>query len=216
MKKIFGLCVSLGMIMSFVLWTILVSVVDLQSIGPRGSFVGFATINGWLKNIIGVNFILYEITDWLGIIPIIVVLGFAIVGLVQLIKRKSLLKVDRSILLLGVFYIVVASVYVLFEVIVINYRPVLIGGRLETSYPSSTTMLIICVMLTALLPIKVYIKNKTAYKIIKYVTWDFVIFMILGRILSGVHWISDIVGGILISGGLVVAYYTLCSKHETR
>ena len=54
---------------------------------------------------------LYILTDWLGLVPIGIAFGFAILGLVQLIRRKSLLKVDRDILILGSFYIVVPAAY---------------------------------------------------------------------------------------------------------
>ena len=140
-----------SLLIAFVLWTVLVCLVDVQAIGTEGSSVGFGTLNGYVHDLTGVNMSLYVITDWLGLVPIGIAFGFAVLGLVQLIKRKSLLKVDRSILVLGGFYIVVMAVYILFETVVINYRPTLIDGYLEASYPSSTTMLVMCVMPTAMI-----------------------------------------------------------------
>ena len=139
------------MLAVFVLWTVLIRFVDVEAIGPRQSSVGFATLNGYIHNLTGVIMSLYIITDWLGLVPIGVAFGFAVLGIVQCIKRKSLLKVDRSILTLGGFYIVVMAVYILFEIVVINYRPTLIDGYLEASYPSSTTILVMCVMPTAMI-----------------------------------------------------------------
>ena len=130
-------------------------------------------------------------------------------GFVQLIKRKSILKVDYDILALGVFYIVVIAVYVLFETVVINYRPVLINGILEVSYPSSTTMLTMCVMPTAIMQFKNRIKNITVKNIVVYISIIFTSFMVVGRILSGVHWITDIIGGALLSTGIVAMYYSV-------
>ena len=101
----------------------------------NGSRVGFAAINGAFHALTGVHWALYTLTDWLGLVPIGIALGFAVLGLVQLIRRKSLLKVDRDILILGGFYIVVLAAYLLFETVVINFRPVLIDGKLEASYP---------------------------------------------------------------------------------
>ena len=132
------------MLATFALWTVLVCIVDVQAIGPRGSEVGFATLNDWVHGLTGVNMTLYTVTDWLGLVPIAVAFGFGIFGLVQWIRRKSLRAVDRSILALGGFYVAVMAVYLLFETVVINYRPVLIDGYLEASYPSSTTMLVLC------------------------------------------------------------------------
>lgn len=113
----------------------------------------------------GVHFELYNITDWLGLVPLFVCMGFGILGLVQWIKRKSICKVDHDILILGGFYIITIAAYLLFESVVINYRPVLIGGILEASYPSSTTMLVMCVMPTAIMQLKSRIKNKAVCNI---------------------------------------------------
>ena len=154
---------------------------------------------------------LYTITDWLGLVPFGVVIGFALLGFVQWIKRKHLLKVDCNILVLGGFYIIVMVVYVLFEMFVVNYRPVLINGYLEASYPSSTTMLVMCVMPTAILQFNARIKNDVLKRCISSAITSFIVFMIIGRIISGVHWFTDIVGGALLSAGLVLMYRSVSS-----
>ena len=193
----------------FVLWTVLVRFVDVRAIGPEGSSVGFATLNGFVHELTGVNWLLYTVTDWLGLVPIAVAFGFAILGLVQLIKCKSLWKVDHSILALGGFYIVVMAVYVLFEMVVINYRPTLIDGYLEASYPSSTTMLVMCVMPTAMIQFRTRIKNDKFRRVIILVISMFIAFMVIGRLVSGVHWITDIIGGALLSTAIVLMYYSI-------
>lgn len=193
----------------FVIWTFLVRLIDVKNIGPKESSVGFAMLNGFLHSLIGVNFTLYTITDWLGLVPIAVAFCFAILGLVQLIKRKSLLKVDYSILALGVFYIFVIAVYIIFEIVVINYRPTLINGYLEASYPSSTTMLTACVMPTAAIQLYERIKRKSLRRFVIILIIAFTAFMVIGRIISGVHWISDIIGGALFSAGAVLIYGSL-------
>ena len=200
------LVLGASLVVAFVLWTILVCFVDVRAIGPEGSSVGFATLNGFVHELTGVNWILYTVTDWLGIVPIAVALGFAILGLVQLIKRKSLWKVDHSILVLGVFYIVVMAAYIFFEVVVINYRPTLIEGYLEASYPSSTTMLVMCVMPTAAMQLNGRIKNTVLRRFAVIAIVVFTAFMVIGRLVSGVHWITDIIGGALLSAGLVTIY----------
>lgn len=195
-----------GLIALFVLWTAAIKYFDVQSIGPGGSAVGFAVLNGFVHELFGVHMPLYVITDWLGIVPLCFVLGFAVLGIIQLIKRKSLFKVDSDILALGGFYIAVLAVYFLFETVVINYRPVLIDGCLEASYPSSTTMLVMCVIPTAIMQFKVRIKNKLLKKIIIFASTAFTVFMVIGRLASGVHWFTDIVGGAILSAGLVTLY----------
>ena len=206
-RRLFFLGASL--LAAFVLWTVLVCFVDVQAIGPEGSSVGFATLNGCVHDFTGVNISLYVITDWLGLIPIGVAFGFAVLGLVQWIKRKSILKVERSILALGGFYIVVMAVYILFQMVVINYRPTLIDGYLEASYPSSTTMLVTCVMPTAMMQFSARIKNKVFSRCVMIAIAVFIVFMVIGRLVSGVHWITDIIGGSLLSAAIVLMYYAI-------
>ena len=204
-------CIATCMLSAFLLWTAAIQLIDVRAIGPRGSTVGFATINRFVHNLTGVHMSLYTITDWLGLMPLMFVMGFGILGLVQWIKRKHLLKVDYNILVLGGFYIVVMAVYVIFEMVVVNYRPVLINGYLEASYPSSTTMLVMCVMPTAIMQFNVRIKNDVFKRCVTSVIISFIIFMVIGRLVSGVHWFTDIVGGALLSAGLVLLYRDIIS-----
>ena len=205
-KKI---CIALGLLSSFVLWTIAISLIDVQPIGPQEATVGFATLNSMVHRITGVHMQLYTITDWLGLVPVVLVFGFAFLGLAQWIKRKSILKVDRSILILGAFYIVTLAAYIFFESYVINYRPVLIEGSLEASYPSSTTLLVLCVMPTARMQLHGRIQNSALRKAVTVAITSYIVFMVAGRLLSGVHWLTDIIGGILLSAGLVMIYDSL-------
>ena len=198
--------VALGTLAAFALWTFLIRCVDVQPIGPNGSRVGFAAINGAFHALTGVHWALYTLTDWLGLVPIGIAFGFAVLGLVQLLRRKSLLKVDRDILLLGGFYLVVLAVYVLFETVVINYRPVLIGGKLEASYPSSTTVLALCILPTAMMQLQTRIRREAVRRAVLGILAAFTVFMVAGRLISGVHWLSDITGGVLLSAGLVMLY----------
>ena len=191
---------------AFVFWTVFVRAVDVQAIGPRESSVGLAALNIFVHRFTGVHMWLYTVTDWLGLVPVAFAFGFAILGLVQWIYRRNILRVDRNILILGGFYIVVIAAYLLFEEYVINYRPVLIDGYLEASYPSSTTLLVLCVMPTAAVQFQHYIKNIYPKRFLQLFIWLFVAFMVLGRLISGVHWISDIIGGALISAGLDMLY----------
>lgn len=201
-----NLYTAIGMLIAFALWTALLRLVDVQAIGPQESAVGLATVNQLFHNLTGVHFSLYIITDWLGLVPLGLGLGFALLGLIQWIRRKQLLKVDYSILVLGGFYIVVMAAYVLFEILVVNYRPVLINGYLEASYPSSTTMLVMCVMPTAIMQFRTRIKNKVLKRYVCSAITAFIIFMVIGRLISGVHWLTDIIGGALLSVGLVLMY----------
>ena len=203
-KRLF--LIAAGALAAFVLWTVLVRVVDLQQIGPEGSVVGFAAFNAFVHGLTGVHMGLYELTDLLSVIPLAIIGGFGLLGLVQWIKRKSFAKVDYSILVLGGFYIVVLVIFALFEVLAINYRPVLIEGKLEASYPSSTTMLVMCVLPTAVMQLRGRIQNPVLNHSVSFVLGAFMGFMVVVRLISGVHWVTDIIGGALLSTGLVVLY----------
>ena len=201
--------IGLGLLALFVIWTIALMFVDVRAIGPQESIVGFATINRFIHNLTGVHMSLYTITDWLGLVPICFIIGFGILGLCEWIKRKNLFKVDYSILTLGGFYIIVMALYIFFEMFVINYRPILINGNLEASYPSSTTMLVMCVMPTAIMQFNERIKNNGFKKCVNILIVAFIAYMVIGRLVSGVHWFSDIIGGALLSSSLVMIYYSV-------
>ena len=112
----------------FVLLIFLLRLVDVRAVGPEGTSIGLSHLNRFVFELTGVNMIWYNITDWLGITAILAAFVFALTGLVQLIKRRSLLKVDKEILVLGIFYILVIGIYLLFEKVIVNYRPVIMPG----------------------------------------------------------------------------------------
>ena len=150
--------------------------------------------------------LIYTITDWLGLVPIIICMCFGVLGIVQLVKRRSLLKVDSDIVLLGAYYVVVILGYLLFEMVPINYRPILIDGNLEASYPSSTALLVLSVMPTLKYQIDRRIVNPVTRKAISVFVIVFSAFMVIGRLIAGVHWITDIIGSVFFSSGLFMIY----------
>ena len=191
---------------AFIVWTVLIQKVDVQPAGVNGTEIGFATFNSWFHELTGVHMTIYVITDWLGLVPICVCMIFAGIGFVQLVKRRSLFKVDYDIIVLGIYYIVVIAGYLVFEMIPINYRPILIEGRMEASYPSSTTLLVLCVMPTLIEQANRRLESATIKKIIGIGSAIFSTLMVLGRLVSGVHWFTDIVGAALLSTGLFYIY----------
>ncbi len=210
------LLAGMTLLATFAVWTILIQTVDVQSIGPNGTDVGFATFNSWFHQLTGVHMAIYVITDWLGLVPIFVCMIFGGVGLVQLIKRRSLFKVDYDIIFLGIYYIVVIFGYLIFEMIPINYRPILIEGFLEASYPSSTTLLVLSVMPTLVFQSNRRLKNSSVKKVIAVVTAIFSAFMVMGRWISGVHWFTDIVGSVMLSAGLFYIYQAVVLLYNKK
>lgn len=191
---------------AFVIWTILIKTVDVKAVGPEGSAVGLAHLNCWFHQLTGVHMDLYTVTDWLGLVPVAVCIGFGVLGMTQWIKRRSLLQVDADILLLGLYFVIVIAGYLLFEMIPINYRPILIEGRLEASYPSSTTLLVLSVMPSLVFQVQKRAKNRGFKVAVIVVIIVFTAFMVVGRLLSGVHWLTDIAGGVLLSSSLFYLY----------
>lgn len=191
---------------AFIVWTWLIQTVDVQPVGQNGTGVGFATWNLWFHKLTGVNMLLYTITDWMGLVPLFVCMIFAGIGSCQLVQRKSLFKVDADIIVLGVYYAVITGCYLLFEAIPINYRPILIEGAMEASYPSSTTLLVVTVMPTLIEQTLRRMRKNTSSKMIAVGTSMFSLFMVVGRLISGVHWLTDIVGSVFLSIGLFLIY----------
>jgi len=198
-----------------IVYIILVKTVDVQEIIRTGSNVGFATLNEWFWNLTGHNEILDKITDVLLVVPIILVAMYATIGLKQLIQEKSLKGVDKKIILLGCFYVVIGIVYVLFEKVIINYRPIIVDGELEASFPSSHTLMAICVCMSSVLVNKRLWKND----VINYLNISILVVMsliVFGRLMAGVHWLTDIGGGILISAFLVECFNSVLQIIEPK
>ena len=197
-----GIC----LILLFILWTLPIQCVDVPAVGPDHSKVGFASLNVWFHRLTGVNMTLYTITDWLGLVPIFICGCFGIIGLIQWIRRKRFFRVDPDILLLGVYYLLVIAGYLFFEMVPINYRPVLIDGNLEASYPSSTTLLVLSVMPTLKFQADRRCGNRNLCNLAAWFSVLFSAFMVIGRLVSGVHWATDIIGSVFLSAGLFLLY----------
>lgn len=190
----------------FVVFTLLVKIVDVQSIGPENSKVGFASINELFHNFLGYNDLFYKISKYLGYLSFLIIGLFGVIGLIQLIKRKSIFKVDNTILILGAFYVLVLFTYAFFEIVIVNYRPVLENGVLEASYPSSHTILSICVCMSGILTSNKIFKDKKIIKLFNICSTILMLSIIVFRTISGVHWLTDIVGGIILSMSLCLLF----------
>lgn len=202
--------IKLGILAGFtVVFSLLVCFVDRAPIGPKASSVGFSHVNGFFRNIFKFNNVLYILTNILGYLAILVCLFFGFIGRMQLFNGKSLKKVDRNVIALGGLYIVVILLYIIFEKAAINYRPVIMPGEteLEASFPSSHTMLALTVFCSTPPVLRKYVKDKQIRKIINIVLYVLAGLMVIGRLISGVHWFTDILASIFISATLLYAFY---------
>lgn len=202
----------------FAVLIILVRFVDVQAIGPEETRIGLSHLNRLVFDQLGVHMLWYEITDWLGIAAIFTAFLFALAGLLQWISRKSLLKVDKEILALGGLYLIAIGLYVLFELVIVNYRPILMPGGThpEASFPSSHTMLVCVIMGSAVPLLGKYVKNKVLCKALRTICAAIIAITVIGRLISGVHWFTDILGGILISVMLLNLYTAILERIENN
>ena len=202
----------------FAVLIILVRFVDVQAIGPEGTRIGLSHVNRFVLETLGVHMLWYEITDWLGIAAIGTALLFAVVGLAQWVKRKSIWKVDREILALGALYLIVIGLYVLFELVIVNYRPIIMPGSVhpEASFPSSHTMLVCVIMGSAIPLLGKYVKSEALCKALRIICTTIIAITVVGRLISGVHWFTDILGGILISVMLLNLYAAILERIENN
>lgn len=201
-----NLAAGAALILAFALWTALILTVDVRPVGQNGTNVGCAAVNVWFHRLTGVHMGVYTVTDWLGLVPVAICICFGALGLAQWIRRRSLKKVDADILLLGGYYILVIPGYLIFEMIPINYRPILIEGAMEASYPSSTTLLVLSVMPTLIFQIDRRSDSAAVRGVTAVLAALFSAFMVIGRLVAGVHWLTDIVGAVLLSAGLYLLY----------
>ena len=190
----------------FIIWTVLIQIIDVHPVGPKGTDIGFSGLNQWFHKLTGVHMLLYSITNKLVLIPSVIRIGFILIFLVQLIKRKKISKVDIDIIWLIVYYIFEYLCFWMFELIPINYRPISIEGQIEASYPSSTTLLVVSVMLPFAFQVWRRVKNSAVRYGMYGFTTVYTLFMVIGRMVSGVHWITDIIGAILLSMGMYLSY----------
>lgn len=198
----------------FVLFSLWIRLFDVQAVGPEGSRIGFAGLNLAVHEFFGMHLFWYKLTQALGYVAILFAAAFALLGFIQLIKRKSLLKVDKKLLILGIIYILLALLYLLFEKIPFNYRPVILDPAegLEPSYPSTHTLLILTVFGTAVQLAGSWIKNPKLLLTVKILALVIMGLTIVGRLVCGVHWFTDIVGGVLLSLFLISLYKELIRK----
>lgn len=214
-----SLIMAASLFLLFIIFTVMVKTIDVRPIGPEQSSVGFASVNKFVFELFGVNPLWYNVSEWMGAAAMATAFGFAMAGLFQLVTRRSIRKVDVPILVLGAFYGILAACYVFFEVVVINYRPVILtqGSVLEASFPSSHTMASICIMATAMIEFHDYLRKRRGWLMAADTAAVLILVLtVVGRMLSGVHWFTDIVAGVILSAALIALFCLALQYTEER
>lgn len=209
------LFLAVAMLVLFLALIVVLKTVDVAAIGPLDSSIGLSGVNGYFFNTLGESELFYNITELIGLFALAVAAFFALLGAYQLIKRKSIKSIDRDILILAGFYVTVVVFYVLFEVVVINFRPVLEDGALAASFPSSHTMLTLCIMGTAFLQAGYRVPKKSVRILLQILSVLIMLVMAVGRLASGVHWFTDILGSVFLSVSLILIY-DVCVKRFSK
>ncbi|MBQ7523710.1 MAG: phosphatase PAP2 family protein [Oscillospiraceae bacterium] len=192
----------------FLIWIVLLKTVDVAAVGPEGTSVGFSHLNVWFHSLTGVNLTWYQITNVLGYLSIATVLVFALTGLVQWIGRKSIAEVDGDLLRLGGLCVALGTLYAAFEKIIINYRPIILPDEptVEASFPSSHTLLVCAIFGCLLIVAQKRVKNTALRRVLVGFCAAAVVLGVVGRLLSGVHWLTDIIGSLLLSAALLALF----------
>ncbi len=214
-KKVGKACISFAL---FILVIALVTCVDLAPVGPANTTIGMSHLNKAVHDLIGVHMFWYQVTNLLGFWAILCGAIFACIGLKQLIERKSLKQVDAKILALGGLFVLLGIIYVLFEKVVINCRPVLMEGETvpEASFPSSHTVLAFVIFGAIAMMLKDYLQDKRLVSMLQNACLVLILVSVIGRLISGVHWFTDILGGIFLSYALLMVFSGLLEKLDGK
>lgn len=185
-------------------FTCLVMNYDKAPVGFEGSEIGFSHMNTRFHNAFGFNELLYKASEYLGYICLAVAASNAILALRDFIRNKGRLsRMDRHHLSTMCFYGAVVFFYVFFEFVIINYRPI----EMEASYPSSHTMLGLCVMFSEIALLRKYSGKLHFWGIVLQILCIvLMIAIVVFRLFCGVHWLTDIAGAVLLSAGLILLY----------
>lgn len=223
MKKKTSYILGTAFALLAVIFTVMTKVYDVAEFTVEGDYetvteIGFSKINIFFHNLTGVHMNWYDITDKMGIIAIGFGLIFGVIGLYQLIKRRSLWKLDRYIYCLGGTYALLGMLYFAFEKFALNFRPILMDGETspEASFPSSHTLLICVILITAVIQINRLLNNRILRIVLSIFGIAFTAVAVYGRLYSGVHWFTDIIASLIITASIVFFYVGLSKESKGK
>ena len=212
MKKLINYLTTVAALLVFIVFTILVKTIDVQYI-PDVGYLGFYSLNTAVNQSVlafARSETLDKVTDIGLYLSFGFVLAFAVVGLVQLIKRKSFKEVDPIIYVLLATYVIAVAMYFIFEIVKINYSPLSVKDELKASYPSSHILFFSTFVVTGMITIFHYLDS---HKVIKLASICIAILVSItfsvARLYSGQHYLSDVIGSILLSLAIILLFIAL-------
>lgn len=199
-----GVCLAL-----FAVLTASALFIDVAPIGPQGSSVGLSSINGAVFATLGSNDLADKTSDLLLVLSVLVCGAFAALGLTQLARTRSLSGVDPALIRLALAYLTLAVLYVGFEFVTLNYAPVLDEGQLKSSFPSSHTLATVAVFAMSPITLRALganpqttnpkLCNPATPSIAGAMSAVFILAAVVLRVLSGQHWLTDVIAGVLLA-----------------
>ena len=188
----------------FVVFTLTLKLVDMQS--DSSQFIGWASINIWWRDLIGVHFSWHIISHFIALISLLVLTGILIWQVITVFHRRKLSALTRNWWVFDITLLALGLSYLLFQIVAINYRPIQVDGAIEISYPSSHSLLITTTWLLIIFRLRREIQSQTWRRILIIVGWTLMLTGVIARLLCGYHWFTDIVGGVLL-GTVFAAWY---------
>ena len=206
-----GFITALFFLATFTVFTVMVMRYDVQDIGFNGAPVGFATLNGAVHALFPYDEGCFAASEYIGYFCLGIAGVNALIAFIDFIKARGFRHMHRRYILTMVLYAVVVGAYVLFEFYEVNERPV----AAEASYPSSHTLLALCVLYSEIVLLGHSARRLRLWAdILRMLFVALMVAMVFMRLLSGVHWLTDICGSILLSLSLCTMYGTFVRSFD--
>lgn len=208
-----GLCITIVSLVLFNILMILLCFVNVKEVEPFGK-IGLYGFNNTYRH--DYNKTLDIISDVLLYLSIAAFVAAVVYFAYGLIKNKFK-KVDYRLLVYFIITVCVVITYLIFDhVVKLNNRPNIIDGELEGSFPSTHVLMATYL----LLPLTTLFFKEGREKDTKKIDLDTIVttiaFVIIGamfvlRLWSGMHWMTDCIGGVLLGVFYFGFYYFITS-----
>lgn len=195
----------------FLVLTVSLLLVDVQSAGAQT--VGWASLNFWWHDLISVQHGWHIVSNIVATVTLLALCAMVVWQFIIMLRGKSFRAFLKQWLAFDITVILLVLCYVLFQIVVVNYRPIMIDGMAEVSYPSSHILLF-----ATLLPLIVCecwhnVPSKVWRRVIAVSALVLMVVGIVARALCGYHWLTDSVGALLLSAALV-AWYKVMTQYK--